>query len=249
MGSKGSLLCCMGADRVAAAAAFMVRLQLACRMIHSRPTLQPASSDVLCVDSGLPHPHPPCQAGTLLSVLRAACARWEWPIAPMEEPPGSWLASSGGLSAGRQSGGDLFACDAQLGCRPTAPCQTPACSHPHPERLLAISRPCSLLDPPRPDSAETIELAKSLGVEVKMVTGDQHAIAVETSRRLGMGTNIMEGAELLQEKGSAELGDKVGLGGCHRGWRGWAGAAHWLAGCGVCQDAWLLWDWCRRFSS
>lgn len=26
---------------------------------------------------------------------------------------------------------------------------------------------CSLLDPPRPDSAETIELAKSLGVEVR----------------------------------------------------------------------------------
>lgn len=69
----------------------------------------------------------------------------------------------------------------------------------------------SLLDPPRPDSAETIELAKSLGVEVKMVTGDQHAIAVETSRRLGLGTNIMEGAELLQERGSAELGDKVNL--------------------------------------
>lgn len=45
-----------------------------------------------------------------------------------------------------------------------------------------------------------------------MVTGDQHAIAVETSRRLGLGTNIMEGAELLQERGSAELGDKVGRG-------------------------------------
>lgn len=30
-----------------------------------------------------------------------------------------------------------------------------------------------------------------------MVTGDQHAIAVETSRRLGLGTNIMEGAELM----------------------------------------------------
>jgi hypothetical protein len=30
-----------------------------------------------------------------------------------------------------------------------------------------------------------------------MVTGDQHAIAVETSKRLGLGTNIMEGAELM----------------------------------------------------
>lgn len=33
-----------------------------------------------------------------------------------------------------------------------------------------------------------------------MVTGDQYAIAVETSRRLGLGTNIMEGEELLGAK-------------------------------------------------
>lgn len=32
-----------------------------------------------------------------------------------------------------------------------------------------------------------------------MVTGDQHAIAVETSKRLGLGTNIMEGAKLLED--------------------------------------------------
>lgn len=30
-----------------------------------------------------------------------------------------------------------------------------------------------------------------------MVTGDQLAIAVETSRRLGLGTNIMEGKALM----------------------------------------------------
>ena len=30
-----------------------------------------------------------------------------------------------------------------------------------------------------------------------MVTGDQYAIAVETSKRLGLGTNIMDGSELL----------------------------------------------------
>ena len=33
-----------------------------------------------------------------------------------------------------------------------------------------------------------------------MVTGDQYAIAVETSRRLGLGTNIMEGEELMNSK-------------------------------------------------
>lgn len=58
----------------------------------------------------------------------------------------------------------------------------------------------SLLDPPRPDSKETIERAQELGVEVKMVTGDQLAIAIETSRRLGLGTNIMEGKELMASK-------------------------------------------------
>lgn len=31
-----------------------------------------------------------------------------------------------------------------------------------------------------------------------MVTGDQHAIAVETSRRLGLGTEIMEGKDLVR---------------------------------------------------
>ena len=34
-------------------------------------------------------------------------------------------------------------------------------------------------------------------VQVKMVTGDQKLIAVETCRRLGLGTDIMEGSELM----------------------------------------------------
>lgn len=55
----------------------------------------------------------------------------------------------------------------------------------------------SLLDPPRPDSAETIRIANEMGVEVKMVTGDQYAIAVETAKRLGMGHGIMEGSDLM----------------------------------------------------
>ncbi|XP_078429518.1 ATPase 10, plasma membrane-type [Wolffia australiana] len=47
-----------------------------------------------------------------------------------------------------------------------------------------------LFDPPRHDSAETIRRAYNLGVCVKMITGDQLAIAKETGRRLGMGTNM-----------------------------------------------------------
>ncbi|BBN05362.1 H+-transporting ATPase [Marchantia polymorpha subsp. ruderalis] len=54
-----------------------------------------------------------------------------------------------------------------------------------------------LFDPPRHDSAETIREALNLGVNVKMITGDQLAIAKETGRRLGMGTNMYPSAALL----------------------------------------------------
>lgn len=42
-----------------------------------------------------------------------------------------------------------------------------------------------------------------------MVTGDQLAIAEETSKRLGLGTNIMEGAELLSNNNFKDLCEKV----------------------------------------
>ncbi|XP_057527485.1 plasma membrane ATPase 4 [Amaranthus tricolor] len=54
-----------------------------------------------------------------------------------------------------------------------------------------------LFDPPRHDSAETIRRALSLGVNVKMITGDQLAIGKETGRRLGMGTNMYPSSSLL----------------------------------------------------
>ena len=57
----------------------------------------------------------------------------------------------------------------------------------------------SLFDPPRPDTKATIAAAVANGIEVKMVTGDQTAIAKETSRELGMGTNILN-TEILNNK-------------------------------------------------
>ncbi|VFQ67128.1 unnamed protein product [Cuscuta campestris] len=54
-----------------------------------------------------------------------------------------------------------------------------------------------LFDPPRHDSGETIKRALDLGVNVKMITGDQLAIAKETGRRLGMGTNMYPSSSLL----------------------------------------------------
>jgi H+-transporting ATPase len=48
----------------------------------------------------------------------------------------------------------------------------------------------SIFDPPRDDTKQTIDDAQALGVKVKMVTGDQLAIAKETGRRLGMGDHM-----------------------------------------------------------
>eukprot|EP00850_Spirogloea_muscicola_P002181 SM000008S22270 [mRNA] locus=s8:700002:707007:- [translate_table: standard] len=69
-----------------------------------------------------------------------------------------------------------------------------------------------LLDPPRHDTADTIEKALELGVNVKMITGDQLAIGKETARRLGMGSNIypshiMTGKEQLPP--GTDLGELV----------------------------------------
>ncbi|KAA8526032.1 hypothetical protein F0562_007868 [Nyssa sinensis] len=62
-----------------------------------------------------------------------------------------------------------------------------------------------LFDPPRHDSAETIRRALDLGVSVKMITGDQLAIAKETGRRLGMGTNMYPSSSLLGEQKDAAV--------------------------------------------
>lgn len=48
----------------------------------------------------------------------------------------------------------------------------------------------AIFDPPREDTKQTIDDAIALGVRVKMVTGDQLAIAKETGRRLGLGDHM-----------------------------------------------------------
>ncbi|BAI61336.1 putative plasma-membrane proton-efflux P-type ATPase [Methanocella paludicola SANAE] len=48
----------------------------------------------------------------------------------------------------------------------------------------------SLHDPPREDSKDTIDTARSMGLDVKMITGDHVDIAKEIAREVGMGTNI-----------------------------------------------------------
>jgi H+-transporting ATPase len=57
----------------------------------------------------------------------------------------------------------------------------------------------SLFDPPREDSASTIATAQSMGMEVKMVTGDHIAIAKEVSGLVGLKTNIVTPASFLNK--------------------------------------------------
>ena len=57
-----------------------------------------------------------------------------------------------------------------------------------------------LFDPPRDDARATIATAWEMGVSVKMVTGDALAIALETAKKLGMGTNILDASGLGDAK-------------------------------------------------
>ncbi len=62
-----------------------------------------------------------------------------------------------------------------------------------------------LYDPLREDSKATVDSARQMGVEVKMVTGDQVAIAKEIGHQLDLGTNILD-AGLFAETSPHETG-------------------------------------------
>ena len=59
-----------------------------------------------------------------------------------------------------------------------------------------------LFDPPREDSAQTIKTAQSMGVDVKMVTGDHIAIAKEISSQVNLGNDIVLPAAFLDKSDS-----------------------------------------------
>jgi H+-transporting ATPase len=62
-----------------------------------------------------------------------------------------------------------------------------------------------LYDPPREDSRPTIATARAMGIDVKMVTGDQVAIGKEIAREVGLGTDILD-ASLFAETKTHEAG-------------------------------------------
>jgi len=79
----------------------------------------------------------------------------------------------------------------------------------HGNRALAVARSADdgaswtilgvlpMFDPPRDDSLSTIEQVRAKGVQIKMITGDDTAIAVETARQLKLGTNIMTASDVF----------------------------------------------------
>ncbi len=71
-----------------------------------------------------------------------------------------------------------------------------------------------LYDPPREDSAPVIAEMQRNGVEVKMVTGDNMAIAREIGARLGLKQRAMSSEQLSGAAGSeiADAGGRAGRG-------------------------------------
>ena len=61
----------------------------------------------------------------------------------------------------------------------------------------------ALYDPPRDDSAETINKTKNLDIQVKMVTGDHTSIAREIGKQIGIGSNI-NSVETFNKKSDEE---------------------------------------------
>jgi len=81
----------------------------------------------------------------------------------------------------------------------------------------------TFLDPPRPDSKATIEIAHDMGVDVKMITGDHIAIAREVTRTLGLAKAVpgkrepvviqassLPEIDLQALQTATDLGDKYG---------------------------------------
>ncbi|MDD5275642.1 MAG: plasma-membrane proton-efflux P-type ATPase [Methylovulum sp.] len=62
-----------------------------------------------------------------------------------------------------------------------------------------------LFDPPREDAAATIKEAQEHGVEIKMVTGDNIAIAKQIAGELGLGQNILLAEQIIKAKDNEDV--------------------------------------------
>ncbi len=67
----------------------------------------------------------------------------------------------------------------------------------------------SLFDPPREDASAMIKEAKAHGVDIKMVTGDNIAIAKQTAGELGLGQNILLAEQIINAKNKQDITHNV----------------------------------------
>ena len=64
----------------------------------------------------------------------------------------------------------------------------------------------TLFDPPKPNIIDTIARLKNLGVSLKIITGDNHLVAVSISKKMGLSeTKIITGPQLRQMSDAALL--------------------------------------------
>ena len=61
-----------------------------------------------------------------------------------------------------------------------------------------------LFDPPREDCAQTISVIRSMGVDIKMVTGDHESIARQIAGQLKLGQNIVVADSVFGQDGAEE---------------------------------------------
>ena len=71
------------------------------------------------------------------------------------------------------------------------------------EKLFSLVGLIPLFDPPREDSKKVIEDVREMGIDIKMITGDNHAIALQIAELLKIGTNILD-IEDLKDKNHGE---------------------------------------------
>ena len=77
---------------------------------------------------------------------------------------------------------------------------SPSRTTPRRWQLLGL---ISLNDPPRPDAKATIAQTEQLGLNVKMVTGDDVAIGDQIAKQLGMGDHLLVASDVFKDGATA----------------------------------------------